>query len=109
LQSRFDPRFAGWLLAGLALTSAVAEAQSGFTITRSREDAILNGMSAAEVRQLLGRPARDAKYPNSPGPTWTYNVVDPLFGRTEFNIDFGPDQRVISKNEMVIGIDKPNL
>jgi len=30
-------------------------------------------------------------------------VIDPLFGRTEFNIDFGSDEKVISKGELVIG------
>ena len=106
MKSNLHPR--GCLLVALVLTAAVAQADNGFTITTSRENAIALGMSASEVQQLLGRPARAVRYRNSPGPVWTYRVVDPLFGRTDFNIDFGPDDRVISKGEMVIGSEKPS-
>ena len=108
MKSRFNPRFTGLLLAGLVLSSAEAQADNGFTITTSRESVIAIGMSATEVRQLLGRPARAVRYPHAPGATWTYKVIDPLFGRTEFNIEFGPDDRVITKGEMVIGSEKPS-
>jgi hypothetical protein len=97
----------GCFLAALVLSSSVAQADNGFTISTSKENAIALGMSASEVRQLLGRPARAVRYRNSPGPTWTYRVTDPLFGKTDFYIDFGPDERVISKGEMVIGSEKP--
>ena len=97
----------GCLLAAFLLGSAVAQADNGFTISTSRENAIALGMSASEVQQLLGRPARAVRYRNSPGPTWTYRVTDPLFGKTEFIIDFGPDDRVIARGEMVIGSEKP--
>jgi hypothetical protein len=103
-----NPRLSGCLLAALVLSSAIAQADNGFTISRSRENAVAIGMSASEVQQLLGRPARAVQYRNQPGPTWTYKVTDPLFGKTEFNIDFGPDQRVIAKGEMVIGSEKPS-
>lgn len=43
-----------------------------------------------------------SRYFNTPGPVWTYEVVDPLFGRTEFNIEFGADERVMAKGEVVI-------
>ena len=95
------------LLAALVLSSTVAQADNGFTISTSRESAITLGMSAAEVQQLLGRPARAVRYRNSPGPVWTYKVTDPLFGRTDFIIDFSADERVIAKGEMVIGSEKP--
>ena len=97
------PRFIGWLLAGLVVSSTTVQAANGFSISTSQENAVTIGMSASEVRQLLGRPERDVRYPNSPGPTWTYNVVGALFGKTEFNIDFGPDERVIAKGELLIG------
>ena len=108
LKPEFNLRLTGWLLAGFALISAEVHADNGFTVTTSRENAIAIGMSTSEVRQLLGRPARDVRYGNSPGPVWTYKVVDPLFGRTEFNIDFGADGRVIGKGEIVIGSESPN-
>ena len=97
----------GSLLAALVLSSTVAQADNGFTIATSRESAVALGMSASEVQQLLGRPARAVRYRNAPGPTWTYRVTDPLFGKTEFIIEFGPDERVIAKGEMVIGSEKP--
>ncbi len=108
MESEFNPRFAGWLLAGLAAISAEVQADNGFTVTTSRESAVAIGMSTSEVRQLLGRPARAVRYGNSPGPVWTYRVVDPLFGRTEFNIEFGADEKVLAKGEVVIGSDSPN-
>lgn len=108
LKPELVPRLAGWLLAGLVLIAAEAQADNGFTITTRRESVVAIGMSASEVRQLLGRPARAARYGNTPGPVWTYRVVDPLFGRTEFNVEFGADERVMAKGEVVIGSDSPN-
>jgi hypothetical protein len=108
LKAKFNPRLAGWLLAGLVLISAGTRADNGFTITTSRENAIAIGMSASEVRQLIGQPARAVRYGNTPGPVWTYRVVDPLFGKTEFNVEFGADERVMAKNEVVIGNESPN-
>jgi hypothetical protein len=106
--SKFNLRFTGCLLAGLVLSSAEAQAGKGFTVSTSEENAIAIGMSASEVQQLLGRPARAIRYRNAPGPTWTYQVVGAVFGKTEFIIEFGPDERVISKSEMVIGSEKPS-
>jgi hypothetical protein len=108
LKAEFVPRLTGWLLAGLVLIAAEAQADNGFTITTSRESVVAIGMSTSEVLQLLGRPARAVRYGNTPGPVWTYRVVDPLFGRTEFNVEFGADERVLAKGEVVIGSDSPN-
>jgi hypothetical protein len=108
LKPEFNLRLTGWLLAGLALISAEAHADNGFTVTTSRENVIAIGMSTSEVRQLLGRPASAVRYRNTPGPVWTYKVVDPLFGRTEFNIEFGADERVMAKGEVVLGSESPN-
>ena len=107
MTSKFNLRFTGLLLAGLVLSSAEA-AGKGYTVATSEENAIAVGMSASEVQQLLGRPARAVRYRNAPGPTWSYTVVGALFGKTEFIIEFGPDERVISKSEMVIGSEKPS-
>jgi len=109
LKLEFDSRLTGWLLvAGLVLTSTEALAANGFSVTTSGENVIAIGMSTSEVRQLLGTPARTARYGNTPGPVWTYKVVDPLFGRTEFNVEFSADDRVIAKGEYVIGNESPN-
>ena len=102
MTSKLNLRCTGWLLAGLALSSAEALGQGGVTVSTSQESAVAIGMSASEVRQLLGRPARADRYRNAPGPTWTYNVVGAVFGKTEFVIDFGPDERVIAKGEQVV-------
>ena len=101
MSSKLNLRFSGWLLAGLA-SSCAAQADQGVTISTSQETAVTIGMSASEVRQVLGRPARADRFRNAPGPTWTYNVVGAVFGKTEFVIDFGPDERVISKGEQVV-------
>ena len=108
MKSKFDLRCTGWLLAGLVLSSAEAQAAKGFTVSTSEENAIAIGMSASEVQQLLGRPARAVQYRAAPGPTWHYRVIGGVFGKTEFIIEFGPDERVISKSEMVIGSEKPS-
>ena len=103
MKSKFNPHFTGWLLAGLLLSSAAAQAASGFSVTTSQEAGVTIGMSASEVQQLLGRPAFVNRYHNAPGPTWTYKVLDPIFGRTDFLVDFGADQRVINKGELLLG------
>ena len=108
MKSRFNPRIAGWLLAAALPIFAEAQAQNGFTVTRSRENVVAVGMTASEVQKLLGRPARAVRYRSTPGPIWTYRVADPLFGRTEFNVEFGADEKVIATGEIVIGSDSPN-
>lgn len=47
-------------------------------------------------------------FPKQGMDMYTERVVDPLFGRTEFNIDFGVDERVLAKGGIVIGSDSPN-
>ena len=104
---QFKLRLIGALAAALALSSAAAHANNGFTVSSSQENAIVIGMTASEVQRLLGRPASIDRYRNAPGPTWTYRVLPALFGKTVFHIEFGPDERVIAKGETVIGSDKP--
>jgi len=85
------------------LSSIDARAGNGFTVSRSQETSIKAGMTASDVRQRLGRPARAVQYRNAPGPVWAYDVLDPLFGKTEYLIDFGPDEKVITAVERVYG------
>jgi len=108
MKSKVGPLVTTWLLAGLVLVSAGAEAQGGFTVSRSRENVVAVGMSMADVQRLLGRPYQANQYGNAPGPVWTYRVVDPLFGKTVFNVDFGADGRVMTTGEVVLGSDSPN-
>ena len=103
MKSKSSLSLTGWLLAGLVLSSAESHAANGSTLSASEETAIKIGMSASEVRQLLGKPVRAVRYRNAPGPTWTYRVLGAPFGRTEFDIDFSPDEKVISTAERVIG------
>ena len=109
LNAKLNLLFNGWLLAGLVSSSIPIHAANGSTLSASEEAAIKIGMSTSEVQQLLGRPAHAVKYGNAPGPVWTYYVLGAPFGRTEFNIDFGPDGRVISTSEYVVGsVGRPN-
>jgi hypothetical protein len=103
LTSRPSLRVIGCLLATLVSSQTDARSGNGFSVSRSQETAISTGMSLREVEEQLGRPARAVRYRNAPGPTWIYNVIDPLFGRTQFDIDVGPDERVLSTVERVIG------
>lgn len=98
------PRLSRWLLtAGLALGTAAAQAAGGFAITPSDEARIAVGMTEAEVQQHLGPPARARQYPNRPGPSWTYEVQGAPFGRTDFDIDFGADGKVVTTFERLYG------
>jgi hypothetical protein len=96
---------AQWLLtAGLVLGVASANAASGFTVTHEQEMRVTAGMTAGEVRQVIGSPLAIQKYGNEPGPTWSYRVagagVDPY--DIVFDIDFGADGRVASVSEVEI-------
>jgi hypothetical protein len=108
MESELNRRSIGSLLAAVLLLSPAAHADNGFSISTSRENVVAVGMTSSEVLQLIGRPARADRYRNMPGPVWTYKVLDPLFGRTEFNVEFGADERVIAKGEVVIGSESPN-
>lgn len=105
MASKINLRTTGWLLAaGLTFGTAEAQAASGITVTGRQETAIKVGSSAAEVQQILGRPALVVRYRNAPGPTWTYFVVGMLpFGPSEFDVDFGPDGNVAGTGTRIIG------
>jgi hypothetical protein len=98
MTSRLNLRSTRALIAASAFGVAAAHASLGVSVTRAQETAIRTGMGAAEVRQILGRPARIVTYGNSPGPSWNYEVVGSN-GTTLFGIDFDPDGKVISARE----------
>jgi hypothetical protein len=87
------------LATAIAFGAAYAQAASGVAVNRSQEIAVKAGMSAAEVRQVLGRPANVFNYRIAPGPSWTYHVVGGSYATTAFDVDFGPDGKVIRARE----------
>ena len=104
MNSNVTLRAIPWLLAaGLAFGAAAAQAASGVTITANDEAKVAVGMTTSEVQQSLGRPADIISFRNESGPTWTYEVDGAPFGVTEFDIDFGPDGKVVSASERVLG------
>ena len=92
------------LLPALALAAGTAvalgaHAAGGFTVVVPQEASIQAGMSSAQVREILGRPARYSKYRNEPGPTFAYYVVGKY--DTVFEIDFSADDKVVSSSERI--------
>lgn len=86
-----------FLGAALLFGAALAQAADGYTVTAAQEKTIKVGMSRAEVRQALGRPAHNMKFASEPGRTWTYGVVG---GKdTVFDVDFTSDGKVTSSSE----------
>ena len=88
--------------AGLLLGMALAHAAGGFSITRDQEALVKSGMTAEQVRQALGPPARNIKFAKLPGPTWTYNIAGALDPVIYFDVDFGYDGRVLTARERVL-------
>jgi hypothetical protein len=98
------PRISGWLLsAGLTFFATMVHAASGYSIAPGDEARVAVGMTEAEVRQQLGPPAHTRQYPNQPGTSWTYEVRGAPFGRTDFDIDFGADGKVVTTFEKLYG------
>jgi hypothetical protein len=102
--NRVDPRLihllpAAALVAGLALASTAQATPAGFTVLNPQEASIKTGMSSAEVRDILGRPARLQKFRNQPGPTFAYHVVGK--NDTVFEIDFSADDKVTGSSERI--------
>jgi outer membrane protein assembly factor BamE (lipoprotein component of BamABCDE complex) len=88
---------------GAALLVGVcsAYAAAGFVVTASQETLVKVGMSRAEVRNALGRPAHNVKYRAEPGRTWTYGVLgNPEHTQVKvFDVDFSADDKVLSFGE----------
>jgi len=82
-----------------AMAALGAHAAAGFTVVAPQEASVKPGMSSAQVRELLGRPARYSKYRNQPGPTFAYYVVGKY--DTVFEIDFSADDKVVSSSERI--------
>ena len=90
------------LAAGLAVGIASAYAD-GYEVNRAQEPRIHAGMTAHEVRAVLGAPQAVEAYGNQPGPVWTYNVAHADASvadtHTVFEINFSAKGRVIDANE----------
>lgn len=81
----------------LCVCASAAQAADGFIVKAAQETLVKVGMSRAEVRDALGRPAHNMKFISEPGRTWTYGVVG-----TEnkvFDVDFSADGHVLSSSE----------
>jgi outer membrane protein assembly factor BamE (lipoprotein component of BamABCDE complex) len=90
------------LAAGLVLAASAAFAAPGFTLMQTQEAQITAGMSRADVRTALGRPAHNVKFMADPGRTWTYGVVGAnVPENTVFDVDFSADGRVLQAAERV--------
>ncbi len=88
------------LAAGLLFGIATAQAApTGYSVNSRQEALVTVGMSAAEVRAVLGPPAQDAKYMAEPGRTWTYSVSGRTAPAAVFEVNFGADGKVTSGSE----------
>lgn len=89
--------------AGLALGMASAHAAMGYTISQDQEHGVTAGMTAAQVRSLIGSPITSEQYGNQSGPTWSYNVAGATAASSGthlvFDVDFGADGTVTSAGE----------
>ena len=88
---------------GFAFCSVLAQAASGFWVTKSQEALVAPGMTMEQVRETLGHPTQFIKYRNQPGPTFTYRVMGT--GDTLFDVDFDANGQVASTTERIIPID----
>lgn len=93
-------------LAHLALAAAMgaavsaANAAGGISVTQREASGITAGMSIADVRRAIGRPASDVQYRHEPGPVWLYHVtdaIDPVY----LEISFGKDGKVVNVSQYV--------
>src|SRR5258706_15360331 len=102
MKSKISLRTTRWLLAiGLAFGAAAAQAALGVAVAKTQQTAVKVGMSAAEVQQILGRPAEILNFRSAPGPSWTYYFVGTPYGTSEFVVDFDSDGRVVAAREFV--------
>jgi outer membrane protein assembly factor BamE (lipoprotein component of BamABCDE complex) len=81
--------------------SGLALAAKGFSVTPEQEATVKIGMTTAEVRAAIGRPAHSLKFRKTPGGTWIYDVneINIPATHTVFYVDFGTDLRVTSTSE----------
>jgi outer membrane protein assembly factor BamE (lipoprotein component of BamABCDE complex) len=97
-----SPTLVKLLAATLVFAGTVAYAAAGFVVTAAQEKQIVTGMSRADVRAALGRPAHNLKYRNEPGRTWTYGVVgNGVSDQQVFDVDFSSDGKVLSTDERI--------
>ena len=96
---RSNPVARALLAAGLLAAAAAARAAGGYIVTPNQESLVSAGMTASEVKQALGRPARQLHYRNEPGLTYTYQVIG--YKDTVFDVDFDANGRVASVGERI--------
>lgn len=92
-------------LVGLSLLGAavLALAAKGYIVTPKELVAVKPGMTSAQVRDLLGRPAHSLKFRNAQGRTWIYDVNEVNIPNTHtvFYVDFGAENKVVSTSERI--------
>ncbi len=91
----------------LLMVFACVHAADGFIVRADQEGLIKPGMTRDEVQSKLGKPSKNVKYPNEPGRTWTYEVSGKTLPLVVFDVDFGPDGKVMSSSERILPEDKP--
>jgi hypothetical protein len=82
--------------ATLLLGAVAAQAAAGYTVTAVQEASVTPGMTAAQVRQALGQPARDVHYRSEPGATWSYDLAG---SGAMLDVDFGANGHVLAVGE----------
>lgn len=88
----------------IAASIPQAHANRGGVVNALDEHGIAPGMSATEVLAKLGSPSLRARYGSGGGPSWSYLVFGASPGTRAFYVDFGPDNRVVSKGEYSIPV-----
>ncbi|HTS86076.1 MAG TPA: hypothetical protein VMG61_13290 [Usitatibacter sp.] len=81
----------------LAQGCASPEGQSSTQLNDQRFGTVHEGMSADQVREALGPPAKTMKFSMSGKEAWDYQGTDSWGYMVEYSVTFGPDQRVASK------------
>jgi hypothetical protein len=77
----------------------------GYTVTPAQEHNVKAGLTADEVRQVLGKPAHIERFMGEPGPVWTYAVSGGLSPTALFEVSFGPDGKVATVIETEQPVD----
>lgn len=86
----------------LAVSMGSALAATGRSVWPKDESKVTTGMTMEEVRQALGKPSREARFKNKPGPIWTYTVDGVDDTRTVFEVEFSADGKVISTDQRTL-------
>jgi len=85
------------LCAFAILAQGCASPDTRTQLDDQRFGAVHEGMSADQVREALGPPAKTMKFSMSGKEAWDYQGTDSWGYMVEYSVTFGPDQRVASK------------